>query len=217
MLSTRQLGRIPSHRCYLACLSKSFSSLPSTLVRLLSNQIFFGGVFWKGEKDKGIKWFPFFFFQFLKLSILRFFISFLCRNVIEENSCITCYTRGKLGKFKTSVTVSFVLSFFFPLLSAFLFSCFHLLILNYSPWVVPLAFRNELQEAGWRIGRSPVYKEVTATDGTKKVTIQDKFSLSFYIWKRWGRGCWLAEPRYQHYKLTELHSYYPFFLWIFFV
>ncbi|KAL0303725.1 UNVERIFIED_CONTAM: putative dual-specificity RNA methyltransferase RlmN [Sesamum radiatum] len=33
---------------------------------------------------------------------------------------------------------------------------------------LPLAFRNELQEAGWNVGRSPIYKEVTAADGTVK-------------------------------------------------
>ncbi|XP_027163256.1 uncharacterized protein LOC113763603 [Coffea eugenioides] len=37
---------------------------------------------------------------------------------------------------------------------------------------VPLAFRNELQEAGWRVGRSPVYKNVTASDGTIKLLIK---------------------------------------------
>ncbi|CAI9092394.1 OLC1v1027621C1 [Oldenlandia corymbosa var. corymbosa] len=37
---------------------------------------------------------------------------------------------------------------------------------------LPLAFRNELQEAGWRIGRSPVYKSVTAADGTVKLLIK---------------------------------------------
>ncbi|XP_047954016.1 probable dual-specificity RNA methyltransferase RlmN [Salvia hispanica] len=37
---------------------------------------------------------------------------------------------------------------------------------------VPLAFRNELQEAGWRVGRSPVYKEVTAADGTVKLLLK---------------------------------------------
>ncbi|KAL3523825.1 hypothetical protein ACH5RR_016659 [Cinchona calisaya] len=37
---------------------------------------------------------------------------------------------------------------------------------------LPLAFRNELQEAGWRVGRSPVYNTVTATDGTIKLLIK---------------------------------------------
>lgn len=34
---------------------------------------------------------------------------------------------------------------------------------------VPLAFRNELEEAGWKVGRSPIYQSVTAADGTVKV------------------------------------------------
>ncbi|WCJ19625.1 Radical SAM superfamily protein [Euphorbia peplus] len=37
---------------------------------------------------------------------------------------------------------------------------------------LPQAFRNELQEAGWRIGRSPIYKSVTAADGTVKLLIK---------------------------------------------
>ncbi|KAK4385417.1 putative dual-specificity RNA methyltransferase RlmN [Sesamum angolense] len=37
---------------------------------------------------------------------------------------------------------------------------------------LPLAFRNELQEAGWSVGRSPIYKEVTAADGTVKLLIK---------------------------------------------
>ncbi|KAK4431156.1 putative dual-specificity RNA methyltransferase RlmN [Sesamum alatum] len=37
---------------------------------------------------------------------------------------------------------------------------------------LPLAFRNELQEAGWNVGRSPIYKEVTAADGTVKLLIK---------------------------------------------
>ncbi|KAI5670675.1 hypothetical protein M9H77_11039 [Catharanthus roseus] len=37
---------------------------------------------------------------------------------------------------------------------------------------LPLAFRNELLEVGWRIGRSPVYKAVTASDGTVKLLIK---------------------------------------------
>lgn len=44
-------------------------------------------------------------------------------------------------------------------------------------WEVPLAFRNELQEAGWSVGRSPVHKSVTAADGTVKVK---KLLLSLY-------------------------------------
>lgn len=34
---------------------------------------------------------------------------------------------------------------------------------------MPLAFRNELHDAGWRVGRSPIHKAVTAADGTVKV------------------------------------------------
>ncbi|KAL8551982.1 hypothetical protein ACS0TY_000874 [Phlomoides rotata] len=37
---------------------------------------------------------------------------------------------------------------------------------------VPLAFRNELEEAGWSVGRSPIFKEVTAADGTVKLLIK---------------------------------------------
>ncbi|KAK4351391.1 hypothetical protein RND71_030704 [Anisodus tanguticus] len=33
---------------------------------------------------------------------------------------------------------------------------------------LPLAFRNDLQEAGWRVGRSPIHQAVTAADGTIK-------------------------------------------------
>ncbi|WMV18140.1 hypothetical protein MTR67_011525 [Solanum verrucosum] len=33
---------------------------------------------------------------------------------------------------------------------------------------LPLEFRNDLQEAGWRVGRSPIHKAVTAADGTTK-------------------------------------------------
>jgi len=34
---------------------------------------------------------------------------------------------------------------------------------------VPQAFRNELEEAGWKVGRSPIFNTVVATDGTVKV------------------------------------------------
>ncbi|CAK9147700.1 unnamed protein product [Ilex paraguariensis] len=37
---------------------------------------------------------------------------------------------------------------------------------------LPLAFRNDLQAAGWRVGRSAVYKAVTASDGTVKLLIK---------------------------------------------
>ena len=36
-------------------------------------------------------------------------------------------------------------------------------------FTVPKSFRNELQEAGWRVGRSPIFQTVTAADGTVKV------------------------------------------------
>lgn len=34
---------------------------------------------------------------------------------------------------------------------------------------VPQAFRIDLREAGWRVGRSPVHRAVSAADGTVKV------------------------------------------------
>ncbi|KAG9128725.1 hypothetical protein Leryth_025231 [Lithospermum erythrorhizon] len=37
---------------------------------------------------------------------------------------------------------------------------------------VPLAFRNDLEKEGWRVGRSPVYKSVTSADGTIKLLLQ---------------------------------------------
>ncbi|EPS69144.1 hypothetical protein M569_05626, partial [Genlisea aurea] len=37
---------------------------------------------------------------------------------------------------------------------------------------LPLMFRNELQEAGWYVGRSPIYKAVTSADGTVKLLIK---------------------------------------------
>ncbi|KAH7548108.1 hypothetical protein JRO89_XS14G0068000 [Xanthoceras sorbifolium] len=37
---------------------------------------------------------------------------------------------------------------------------------------LPLAFRNNLQESGWTVGRSPIYRTVTATDGTVKLLIK---------------------------------------------
>ncbi|KAI3439595.1 Radical_SAM domain-containing protein [Psidium guajava] len=37
---------------------------------------------------------------------------------------------------------------------------------------LPMAFRNELQEAGWRVGRSPIYHTVNAADGTIKLLIK---------------------------------------------
>ncbi|KAK6227969.1 hypothetical protein SCA6_000309 [Theobroma cacao] len=37
---------------------------------------------------------------------------------------------------------------------------------------LPQAFRNDLMEAGWTIGRSPIYHTVTAADGTVKLLIK---------------------------------------------
>ncbi|RWR86086.1 putative dual-specificity RNA methyltransferase RlmN [Cinnamomum micranthum f. kanehirae] len=36
---------------------------------------------------------------------------------------------------------------------------------------LPQAFRNDLKEAGWRVGRSPIHQSVTAADGTVKILI----------------------------------------------
>lgn len=36
---------------------------------------------------------------------------------------------------------------------------------------VPQSFRNDLQEAGWTVGRLPIFRTVTAADGTVKVLI----------------------------------------------
>ncbi|KAB5544278.1 hypothetical protein DKX38_012390 [Salix brachista] len=38
--------------------------------------------------------------------------------------------------------------------------------------LVPLVFRNDLQEAGWKVGRSPIFQTVTAADGTVKLLIR---------------------------------------------
>lgn len=37
---------------------------------------------------------------------------------------------------------------------------------------VPQAFRNELEEAGWKVGRSPIFNTVVATDGTVKLLLK---------------------------------------------
>ncbi|KAJ8760311.1 hypothetical protein K2173_011864 [Erythroxylum novogranatense] len=37
---------------------------------------------------------------------------------------------------------------------------------------LPLAFRNDLEGAGWRVGRSPTYRTVTAADGTVKLLLK---------------------------------------------
>jgi len=48
---------------------------------------------------------------------------------------------------------------------------------------VPQAFRNELEEAGWKVGRSPIFNTVVATDGTVKVkdkiTVQQTYCCCF--------------------------------------
>lgn len=47
---------------------------------------------------------------------------------------------------------------------------------------VPQAFRNGLEEAGWRVGRSPIYGTVTAADGTIKVKSNIIESFLVLIW-----------------------------------
>lgn len=37
---------------------------------------------------------------------------------------------------------------------------------------LPLGFRNALEEAGWKVGRSPIFESVTATDGTVKLLLK---------------------------------------------
>ncbi|PKU68190.1 uncharacterized protein LOC110108921 isoform X2 [Dendrobium catenatum] len=37
---------------------------------------------------------------------------------------------------------------------------------------LPQVFREELREAGWRVGRSPIHRAVTASDGTVKILIR---------------------------------------------
>ncbi|KAL9388744.1 hypothetical protein Peur_017349 [Populus x canadensis] len=37
-----------------------------------------------------------------------------------------------------------------------------------------LAIRNDLQEAGWKVGRSPIFRTVTAADGTLLIILGDK-------------------------------------------
>ncbi|KAK2376965.1 Radical SAM superfamily protein [Trifolium repens] len=37
---------------------------------------------------------------------------------------------------------------------------------------VPQAFRNELEEAGWKVGRSPIFNTVVAADGTVKLLLK---------------------------------------------
>ncbi|GAU31114.1 hypothetical protein TSUD_212210 [Trifolium subterraneum] len=38
--------------------------------------------------------------------------------------------------------------------------------------LVPQAFRNELEEAGWKVGRSPIFNTVVAADGTVKLLLK---------------------------------------------
>ena len=42
---------------------------------------------------------------------------------------------------------------------------------------MPLVFRSDLQEAGWKVGRSPIFQTVTAADGTVKVDIRSVLLL----------------------------------------
>uniref|UniRef100_A0A2P2LBG8 Uncharacterized protein LOC105647614 isoform X1 n=1 Tax=Rhizophora mucronata TaxID=61149 RepID=A0A2P2LBG8_RHIMU len=45
---------------------------------------------------------------------------------------------------------------------------------------LPQAFRHDLQQAGWRVGRSPIYHTVTAADGTVKVPTG--LYCLFFLW-----------------------------------
>jgi len=45
---------------------------------------------------------------------------------------------------------------------------------------VPLTFRKGLVDGGFKVGRSPIYQTVTATDGTIKVTLA---MLRFFLLK----------------------------------
>lgn len=45
---------------------------------------------------------------------------------------------------------------------------------------VPQALRDQLQEAGWKVGRSPVHHMVTATDGTIKVEPLENYPFWFF-------------------------------------
>lgn len=46
---------------------------------------------------------------------------------------------------------------------------------------VPQAFRNDLQEAGWTVGRLPIFRTVTATDGTVKVHIYQIYLIALAV------------------------------------
>lgn len=52
-----------------------------------------------------------------------------------------------------------------------------ILFLNLRRKSVPVPFRNDLEEAGWTVGRSPIHKSVTAADGTIKVLIPHFYFL----------------------------------------
>jgi hypothetical protein len=65
---------------------------------------------------------------------------------------------------------------------AFFSSSSSLLVLLSWFVTVPQAFRNGLQEAGWRVGRSPIYGTVTAADGTIKVKSNLIESFLAVIW-----------------------------------
>ncbi len=51
--------------------------------------------------------------------------------------------------------------------------------MRFSCFTVPLAFRNDLQEAGWKVGRSPIHQSVTAADGTIKVKKKNDLIISY--------------------------------------
>lgn len=42
---------------------------------------------------------------------------------------------------------------------------------NFMMLKVPQTFRKELVDGGFKVGRSPIYQTVTATDGTIKVAL----------------------------------------------
>jgi len=62
-----------------------------------------------------------------------------------------------------------------------------MVVLWFSYIAVPQGFRNTLEGAGWKVGRSPIFETVTAADGTVKVRsviiIQQK-SFKLRLWFR---------------------------------
>lgn len=60
---------------------------------------------------------------------------------------------------------------------------FRLIFLFFTWGKVPQAFRNDLQEAGWTVGRSPIYRTVTAADGTVKVKNDNIFNYNSILCK----------------------------------